>query len=240
MKLIVILIHWKGDALKTTHCLKRILVQRHNWAIFLRKWARRGRYTQWRSLSGHVNQIFVHKYGRGGGEGNFSSKMSKERPLQSMAIVIGPCWTYFCSEKLKRMIFATFDFNRTVLRATQPELDSMFYALFSKIALSAAELMLFGHLKAAIRYRWTIICGVNRFATNLRNSLSLLKKKTEQNACSEKMGESSLNRDEIMKLEIFIEGKMLAIQKEVKWLKTELTLLLNIHNCGDTSLISGL
>ena len=36
-----------------------ILVQKHNWAIFLRKSARRG--SQWRSLSGHVEQIFVHK-----------------------------------------------------------------------------------------------------------------------------------------------------------------------------------
>ena len=37
-------IHWKADALKTSHWLVRILIQRHNWAIFLRKWARRGRY----------------------------------------------------------------------------------------------------------------------------------------------------------------------------------------------------
>ena len=28
-------------------------------------------------------------------------------------------------------------------------------------ALSAAELMAFGHLGAAIRHRWTIICGVS-------------------------------------------------------------------------------
>ena len=52
---------WKADALKTSHCLVRILVQKHNWAIFLRKWARWGRYSQWRSLSGHVERIFVHK-----------------------------------------------------------------------------------------------------------------------------------------------------------------------------------
>ena len=50
-----------NDALKTSHCLVRILVHRHNWAIFLRKWARIGRYSQWRSLSGHVEQNFVHK-----------------------------------------------------------------------------------------------------------------------------------------------------------------------------------
>ena len=51
-------IYWKADAHKTSHCLVRILVQRHNCAIFLQKWARRGRYTQWR--------IFVHKNWRGG------------------------------------------------------------------------------------------------------------------------------------------------------------------------------
>ena len=28
--------HWKSDAPKTNHCLVRILVQRHNWVIFLR------------------------------------------------------------------------------------------------------------------------------------------------------------------------------------------------------------
>ena len=39
---------------------------------------------------------------------------------------------------------ATFGFNRTVLRATQPKLHSMFSALFLKIALSYAELMSFG------------------------------------------------------------------------------------------------
>ena len=36
-------------------------IQRHNWDIFLRKWARTGRYSQWRLLSGHVQRIFVHK-----------------------------------------------------------------------------------------------------------------------------------------------------------------------------------
>ena len=54
-------VHWKADAPKTSHCLVRILVQRNNWATFLRKWARRGRYSQWQSLSGHVEWIFVYK-----------------------------------------------------------------------------------------------------------------------------------------------------------------------------------
>ena len=54
-------IHWKSDARKTSHCLVRILVQRHNLEIFLRKYARRGHYSQWRSLLGHVERIFVHR-----------------------------------------------------------------------------------------------------------------------------------------------------------------------------------
>ena len=39
----------------------RILIPRHNWAIFLRKLVRRGRYSQWRSLSGRIERIFVHQ-----------------------------------------------------------------------------------------------------------------------------------------------------------------------------------
>ena len=38
--------------------------------------------------------------------------------------------------------------------------NSMFCALFLKIALLAAELMSFGHLGAVIWHHWTIICGV--------------------------------------------------------------------------------
>ena len=59
-------IPWKADAPKTSQCLVRILVQRHYWTIFLRKWARNDRYSQWRSLSGHVEWIFVYKNLRGG------------------------------------------------------------------------------------------------------------------------------------------------------------------------------
>ena len=69
-------------------------------------------------------------------------------------------WTNFYSKKLKTRILATFGFNRTAPCATQPKLHSMFCALFLKIALSAAELMLFGHPGAAIWHRWTIICGL--------------------------------------------------------------------------------
>ena len=99
----------------------QILVQRHNYAIFLRKWARWGRYSQWRSLSGNVQRIFVHKNWRGG------------------------YWQHMVS---------------TGRRYVTHSLYSMFCALFLKIALSAAELMSFDHLEAAIWHRWTIICVV--------------------------------------------------------------------------------
>ena len=55
-------------------------------------------------------------------QSHFSSKMSKEKPLQSMVIIIRPCWPNFCLLKLKRRILATFGFNKTTLRATQPKL----------------------------------------------------------------------------------------------------------------------
>ena len=58
--------HWKADAQRTSHCLVRILVQRHNWVIFLRKSVRRSRYSQWRSFSGHTEWMFGHKNWRGG------------------------------------------------------------------------------------------------------------------------------------------------------------------------------
>ena len=75
--------------------------------------------------------------------------------------VIRSCWTNFCSQKLKRRrIWAILGFNRTALCAIQPMLHSMFSALFLKIALSAAEMMSFSHVGAAIWHRWTIICGV--------------------------------------------------------------------------------
>ena len=51
---------------KPTHPKRvRILVRRHNWAIFVWKWARKDGYSQWRSLSGHAERIFVHKNWRG-------------------------------------------------------------------------------------------------------------------------------------------------------------------------------
>ena len=66
-------IHWKVKAPKTSHCLLRILVPRHNWAIFLLKWARRGHYSQWRSLLGHVERIFELKSRRTQNESLFGA-----------------------------------------------------------------------------------------------------------------------------------------------------------------------
>ena len=54
------------DAPKTNHCLVRILVQNHNLVQNHFSSQTRGRYSHWRSLSGHVERIFVHKNRRGG------------------------------------------------------------------------------------------------------------------------------------------------------------------------------
>ena len=54
----------------------------------------------------------------------------------------------FLFKEIERRILATFGFNRTVLRAIQTKLYSLFCALILKIALSTAELMSFGHLGA--------------------------------------------------------------------------------------------
>ena len=74
-------IHWKDDARKTSHCLVQILVQKHNFTIFLRKWARRGRYSRWRSLSGHVERIFIHKNWR---EGYWQHLVSTEQGYKAV------------------------------------------------------------------------------------------------------------------------------------------------------------
>ena len=76
-----------------------------------------------------------------------------------MAIVIGPCWTNFCSQQLKSRILATFGFERMALRATQPKLHSMFCSLFLKIVLSAVGLLFVGCrqrqvLRRQARYNW--------------------------------------------------------------------------------------
>ena len=44
------LVHGK-PACMHCRCLVRILDQRHNWVIFLRKWTKKGNYSQWQPLS---------------------------------------------------------------------------------------------------------------------------------------------------------------------------------------------
>ena len=112
-------IHWKAGAPKTSHCLVRILVQRHNWVIFLRKWARRGRYSQWRSLSGHVERIFVHKNWRGGYWQHLV--LTGQRYVQhsrNYTRCLAPCfwrshyhlqsWCRFATSKLRFNVFGLF------------------------------------------------------------------------------------------------------------------------------------
>ena len=90
-------IHWKADAPKTSHCLVRIMVQMHNWAIFLRKSARRGRYSQWRSLSGHVEWIFVDKNWSGGywqeALLDVLSPVFEDRIISRRADIVWPSWS---------------------------------------------------------------------------------------------------------------------------------------------------
>ena len=69
---------------------------------------------------------------------------------------------------------AIFDFNRTSLRVTQPKLHSMFCGLFLKIALSAVELMLFGHLGTRLDYYlWGAV--KDKFYTDKPETIDALK-----------------------------------------------------------------
>ena len=66
----------------------------------------------------------------------------------------------FLFTKIEEEDIGNIRFQKDGATATQPNLHSMFCALFLKIALSAAELTSFGHLGTAIWHRWTIICWV--------------------------------------------------------------------------------
>ena len=100
--------------------------------------------------------VWCRFWSRGIKIGNFSSKMSKERLLQSMAVVIGPFWTNFCSQKLKRRILATFSFNRTV----EATLDVLRPDFEDRIISRRADVVCRADVWAAIWHCWTIICGV--------------------------------------------------------------------------------
>ena len=57
-------IHWKSDAPKISYCLMRILIQGHNWAIFLRKWTRTGRYSLGDRYRAMMNEVLFTKMKR--------------------------------------------------------------------------------------------------------------------------------------------------------------------------------
>ena len=64
------------------------------------------RDADWKADASKTNTVWCGFWSRGI-IGSFASKLSKEKPLQSMAIVFKPCWTNFCVQKLKRRILAT-------------------------------------------------------------------------------------------------------------------------------------
>ena len=103
------------------HCLVRILVERYNWAIFLRKWARRDRYSQWRLLLGHVQRIFVHK---NWGEGYWQHLVSTG-------------WRYVPhSQSYTRPVFEDYIINRRADVVWQPrscDLTSLDYYLWGAV-----------------------------------------------------------------------------------------------------------
>ena len=73
-----------------------------------------------RSHCTHNEWLFCADFGRVTLVGHFSSKMSKEPPLRSMASITVSGSTNFCFQKLKRMTWTTFGSNRTEPLATQP------------------------------------------------------------------------------------------------------------------------
>ena len=76
--------------------------------------------TSLRSGYTHNEWLFGADFGTVALLDHFSSLMSKEPPLRSMASVTVPCSTNFSFEKLKRMTWTTFGFNRTGPLAIQP------------------------------------------------------------------------------------------------------------------------
>ena len=83
--------------------------------------------------------------------------------LRICVTVNGDCYRVMLNEFLftekKKRILATFDFNRTALRATQPELHPM-PCFWRSHYQPQSWCCLVGHCRAAIWHRWTIICGV--------------------------------------------------------------------------------
>ena len=68
----------------------------------------------------HNEWLFGAGFGTVASLGHFSSKLSKEPPLRSMASVNVSCSTNFCFQNLKRMAWTTFGFDRAGPFATWP------------------------------------------------------------------------------------------------------------------------
>ena len=127
-----------------------------SWEVGLRSTYRRCRFWQKKKiifsievhfdLGGYVNKQICRIWGT---ENRTHTLKSRRNPKRVTL------WHSFLVQR-HEFLFT----NGTALSATQPKLHSMFCILFLKIALSAAELMSFGHLGAAIKLRWTIICGL--------------------------------------------------------------------------------
>ena len=134
-------------------------------------------------------QILVQRHNCG----HFSLKISKERPLQSMAIVTGPCLMNFCLQKLKRRMLATFGFNRTTLCATLDVLRPIFEDRISSrradivwpprsCDLTPLDYYLWGAVKDKIKYSVYSVKYLKKgiwrtlYHNNKKNFLSLIFK----------------------------------------------------------------
>ena len=93
----------------------------------------------------------------------------------------------FLFTKIKEGDIGIICFNRTALRANQPKQHLIFFILILKIALSAAELMSFGHLGAPIWHRWAIKCYAEKPKTiavlkdNIREAIGEIQLHTIDN-----------------------------------------------------------
>ena len=91
----------------------RILLQRHNWVIFLRKRASRGRYSQWRWLAGHVERMFVHKNWKGG---YWQHLISTERRYVPHSWSCTPCFKHcFWRSHYQPQSWATIWYSWTII-----------------------------------------------------------------------------------------------------------------------------
>ena len=103
----------------------------------------------------------------------FFENKQRARPLQSTAIVIGPCWTNFCPQKLKRRILAIFGFNRTALCASQlATLDNLRPVFEDRIISHIADVVWpprICDLTPLAYYLWVAVKGWHWWNTSAHN-----------------------------------------------------------------------